>query len=368
MRWARAEASIGSIQLQTLEAVASGAGRAMHRPDVSVVETMRGLIMGFRTTQLICVAARLGIADVLEAGPQDAAAIAGAVGANPAALYRLLRALASLGILAESPGCRFELTPLGDTLRSGAPASLHELGRLYGEDWVWRAYGDTLHSVMTGRPAFDRVHGESLFDYLEGHPEAAASFDRGMTAYSAQEAEAVLSAYDFAGAGTVVDVGGGQGTLLAAIVQSASRARGILFEQHDVIERARAVIAEAGVGDRCALMAGDFFERIPEGGDLYVLKSVLHNWDDDRSATILKRCRDVMRPGSRVLIIERLVPESTEPSEAKLFDINMLVMVGGRERTRAEYARLLEAAGLELARVIPTRAPLSILEAVPQSR
>jgi ubiquinone/menaquinone biosynthesis C-methylase UbiE len=345
----------------------TSASMAPESVDEEAAAVARRMIMGFRTTQLVHVAAKLGIADVLGEGPRDASAIAAAVGALPQSVYRLLRALASLGVFAETTDGRFELTPLGDTLRRDRPGSLHQLALLYGDDWVWRAYGETLHSVMTGDPAFDHVYGQTLFEYLQRHPDAAATFDRGMTAYSEQEAAAVLSAYDFSGATTLVDVGGGQGALLAAVLKRHPRARGVLLEQQSVIERARTVIAEGGLADRCALTPGDFFEALPGGGDVYVLKSVLHNWDDGRCVTILKRCRDVLRPGARILVIERLVPEGNEPAEAKLFDINMLVMVGGRERTRAEYASLLEAAGLELARVISTRAPLCILEAVPRA-
>jgi hypothetical protein len=179
--------------------------------DLPPGERVRRLVMGFRATQLVHVAARLGIADLLRDGPQDASILAKAVRAHPRALHRLLRALASLGLFAEMPGGRFKLTPLGDLLRGDAPGSLRPLALLYGEEWVWNAYGQVLHSVMTGLPAFVHVHGQGLFDYLQRHPGAAAIFDRGMTAYSEQEAAAILGAYDFPDAGTIVDVGGGAG-------------------------------------------------------------------------------------------------------------------------------------------------------------
>jgi O-methyltransferase domain/Dimerisation domain len=335
--------------------------------DAPTVELARRLIMGFRTTQLVHIAARLGIADLLKDGPQGASALATAVGAHPRALYRLLRALASLGIFAETTDGRFDLTPLAQTLRSDVPGSLRPLALLYGDEWLWTAYGRTLYSIMTGLPAFDQVHGQTLFDYLHLHPPAALTFDQGMTAYSEQEAAAVLRAYDFSGASTLVDVGGGQGALLAAILTAYPQAYGILFEHSSVIDRARHVMAHAGLADRCAMKPGDFFEAVPDGGDVYLLKSILHNWDDGRSTTILKNCRNVMRRSSRILIIERIVPDGNEPSEAKLFDVNMLVILGGLERTKTEYESLLEEAGFHLTQVIPTRAPVSILEGVPRT-
>jgi len=323
------------------------------------------LIMGFRTTQLIYAAAKLGIADLLKDGPQDASAIASAVGAHPRALYRLLRALASLGIFAETTDGRFQLTAFAQTLRSDVPGSLRGLALLFGDEWLWQAYGRTLHSVTTGLPAFDLVHGQALFEYLHRRPEAASIFDQAMTANSEQESTAVLAAYDFSDAVNLVDVGGGQGALLAAILKAYPQAYGVLLDQGSVIDRARSVIDYAGVADRCAMMPGNFFEAVPDGGDLYVLKSILHDWDDRQSMTILKNCREVMRRGSRLLVIERVVPEGNEPSEAKLFDINMLVVTGGLERTEREYQKIFEAAGFELTRIIPTKAPVSIVEGVP---
>lgn len=331
--------------------------------------TMGAMIMGFRTTQLVHTAARLGIADLLVEGPRDASALADAVGAHPRALYRLLRALASVGVFVEADDGRFELTPLAQTLRSDVPGSLRDLALLYGDEWLWRAYGRTCYSVTTGLPAFDLVHEQPLFEYLSLHPEAASTFDAAMTAFSERETAAILAAFDFSGAGQVVDVGGGRGALLASILDTNPRVRGVLFDRPPVVEVARDLLNRAGVADRCTLIAGDFFEAaLPEGGDVYVLKSVLHDWDDARSIAILQRCREAMGPDSRLVVVERLVPDGRGPSEAKLFDINMLVVTGGLERTEAEYRRIFEAAGFELARSVPTRAPVSIIEGVPRAR
>src|SRR5215210_121322 len=209
-------------------------------------------------------------------------------------------ALAGLGIFAETSDGRFELTPLAQTLRSDAPGSLRGLALLYGDEWLWDTYGRTSYSVTTGLPAFDLVHGQAFFEYLHLHPEAASTFDRAMTAFSEQESAAILASYDFSDAKNVVDVGGGQGALLAAILNAHPRAHGILFDQGTVVERARDLMVEGGVADRCLIVPGDFFEAVPGGGDVYVLKSVLHDWDDARSTAILKNCRDVMGPGSRL--------------------------------------------------------------------
>lgn len=343
---------------------AGGDDRGVSR---DVVAAMGGMIMGFRTTQLIHAAARLGVADLLEGGPQDASAMANIVGADPRALYRLLRALASLGIFAETTDGRFELTPLARTLKSDTPGSLRGLALLYGDEWLWRAYGRTSYSVTTGLPAFDLVHGQPIYEYLHRNPEAASTFDRAMSAFSGQESAAILAAYDFRGVSNVVDVGGGRGALLAAILDANPQARGVLFDRATVVEGAREPMTRTGVADRCTMVAGDFFEAVPEGGDVYVLKSILHNWDEARSITILKRCRQVMGPGCRLLIVGRVVPEGDGSSEAKLFDINMLVVAGGLERTGQEYREMLEAAGFELTRITPTHAPVSIVEGVPRA-
>jgi precorrin-6B methylase 2 len=210
------------------------------------------------------------------------------------------------------------------------------------------------------------VHGQTFYEYLHCRPETASTFDRAMTAFSEQEAAAILAAYDFSTVSTLVDVGAGQGALMAAILRAHPHARAILFDQHSVVEHGGDVAARAGVIDRCDIASGDFFEAVPAGGDLYVLKSVLHNWDDRESVSILKNCRDAMSHTARLVIVERVVPEGNGSSEAKLFDINMLVVPGGLERTAEEYRKILDQAGFELTRVIPTAAPVSIVESAPQ--
>jgi len=322
--------------------------------------------MGFRSTQLIHVAAKLGLADRLKAGPQTAQALAEAVGAEPRALYRVLRALASLGIFAESSGGGFTLTPLAELLRSDVDGSLRSLAALYGEEWLWDAYGRTLHSVLTGAPAFERTHGTAFFEYLDHHATAAALFHDAMTGYSAQEAEAILAGYDFSRVTNVVDVGGGHGALLARLLRAHRGLSGVVLDLPASAPGARRLLAEAGVAGRGAFAAGDFFDAIPRGGDVYLLKSVIHNWDDEAAVRILRRCREAMAEDARLLVIERVIPAGNEAAEAKLFDINMLVVIGGRERTEEEYRALFHSARFRLTQTSATSSPVGLLVGTPE--
>jgi SAM-dependent methyltransferase len=325
------------------------------------------MIMGFRMTQLLYVAAKLNLADQLANAPQEAEQLALAVGVDPPSLRRVLRALASVGLLVETNGT-FALTLLGELLRTDVPGSVHGVAALYGEEWLWRAYGRMLHSVQTGQPAFAHVHGVSFYEYLNQEPEAAVEFQQAMSEYSRLETAAIVAAYDFSGRATVVDVGGGQGTLLATLLSAHEGLSGVLFDLPDVVAGADAVFTQAGVGSRAAWVGGDFFSALPPGGDIYLLKSVLHNWEDDAAMRLLRCCRRAMAPRARLLIAERIVPSENAPSEAKLFDINMLVVVGGRERTEAEYRELLAASGFAVVRVITTDSPLSLIEGQPLAR
>src|SRR5262245_14813927 len=323
-------------------------------PDASVAATLRQLIMGFRVTELIVVAAKLGLADRLEHGPQTSQQLAYPVGAEPHALYRLLRALAGLGLFAETDEGAFALTPLAQLLQTNVAGSLRSLALLYGEEWLWQAYGGMLYSVQTGRPAFEQAHGQPLYDYLHDHPDAAALFNEAMSAYSAQEAAAILAAYDFCGVSTVVDVGGGRGALLAALLHEHPHLSGIVFDLAPVVADAQRQLADAGMAARATCVAGDFFDALPSGGDIYRLQSVLHNWDDAAALRILRTCRQAMAQQARLLVVERVIPPGNTSDEAKLFDINMLVVAGGQERTEREYDALFQAAGFNLTQTIPT--------------
>ena len=333
-------------------------------PAASPNQLLQQMIMGFRLTQLLHVAAKLDIADLLADHPQSARDLAGICECNADALYRLLRALAQAGVLIELPQQRFQLAPMGELLRSEVDGSLHGMALLYGEPWLWNAYGQLLHSVRTGEPAFDHAHGARFFEYLETHEDAAKTFHDAMSAFSEQEIAALIGAYDFSRERRLVDVGGGHGRLLSALLRRHPRLFGTLYDLPSVVDGARE-LHESELAARSATVGGDFFEHVPSGGDLYLLKSVIHDWDDDRASRILKNCRAAMHDDSRLLVVERVVGDRSEPSEAKLFDINMLAVLGGRERTQLEHQVLLDSAGFRLTRLIATSSPLTILEAMP---
>jgi hypothetical protein len=335
------------------------------QPDRAATAQLRNMIMGFRITQLVFVAAKLGLADHLRHGPQTPDRLAKLVGAEPGALARLLRALASLGVFAETSEGAFALTPLARLLQADTAGSLRSVAILYGEEWLWQAYGQMLYSVQTGRPAFERAHGQPFYDYLDQHAVAATQFHEAMSAFSDQEAAAILAAYDFSKLAVAIDIGGGHGALIAALLLAHPQLSGLVFDLPEVAAAADRHLAAAGLAARARSVAGDMFMQVPGNGDLYLLKSVLHNWDDAACVAILRTCRRAMADHARLLVIERVVPPGNDSSEAKLFDINMLVVLGGRERTEREYRRLFEMAGFELTRIVATSSPLSLIEGLP---
>jgi O-methyltransferase domain/Dimerisation domain len=329
---------------------------------------LRQLIMGFRITQMIHVAAKLGLADHLAQRPQTARELAALVGAEAVALHRLLRALASIGVFAEAAGGVFETTAMAELLRRDQPGSLRSTAMLYGDELLWNAFGQLPRVIATGKSAFEQLHGQSFYDYLGEHPTAAALFHDAMTGFSEQEAGAILEAYDFSAVRTIVDVGGGQGALMAALLRTDAHLHAVIFDRSPPTDDTRQLFERLDVLGRAEFVPGDFFTAVPGGGDLYVLKSIVHNWKDDEATTILRNCRLAMPPRGRLLVGERIIPPGNAPAEAKLFDINMMITVGGQERTEAQYAALFAAAGLETVRVIPTRSPISLIEAVPGPR
>jgi hypothetical protein len=315
--------------------------------------------------QAIAVAAQLRLADLLADGAKDVGELAAQTGTHAPSLYRMLRALASVGIFAEDHDGRFQLTPLATPLRSDLPGSVRAMCAMRGETWFVEAWAELLHSVQTGEPAFEHHHGAPLFAFLADHPAAMALFAEAMTSMSSTECAAVLAAYDFSTATTIVDVGGGHGQLLGAILRSSPSARGVLFDLPATTARAHEPLGAADLTDRCAISSGDFFDSVPDGGDLYVLKSVIHDWDDDRAVRILANCRRAMEPAGTLLLIERVIPASNEPSTSKWMDLNMLVATGGRERTEDEYRSLFERAGFTLTSITPTPAHLSLIDGEP---
>jgi hypothetical protein len=277
----------------------------------------------------------------------------------------VLRALASQGIFAEIEHGRFELTPLAIPLQTGVPGSMRAWAILTGEEWHWKPWGEILYCVRTGKPAFDHVFNMGTFEYFARNPEAGAVFNEAMTNLLAARLDPVVSAYDFSGMAKIVDVGGGQGSLLTSILKAHPQMRGVLFDLPDVIEDARSLVDEEGISGRCELVSGDFFQSVPVGGEAYILKHIIHDWDNDDAIAILKNCRRAMASSSRLLIVESVIPPGDDPHQGKLGDILMMVVEGGLERTAAEFSQLFNASGFKLTRVISTDSPLSVVEGTP---
>jgi hypothetical protein len=331
--------------------------------------TLLDLLNGYRVTQALYVAARLGIADRLAGGPQGSEELARATRADARALFRLLRALVSLGVLAEETNGRLALNEVGALLRSDVPGSLRAGVIFYGDQRHWKAWSQFERCVATGETVWGPRAASAFFEMNSQDPEGAAIFNAAMTSFTSAFDAAVVAGYDFSPLRTLVDVGGGQGALITSILRANPGLRGILFDIPPVIEGAKARIAAAGLADRCALVGGDCFASVPAGGDAYLLKWVIHDWNDERSLTILRSCRSAMAPDGRLLLVERVVPERIDRSAATqsilLADLNMLVLTGGHERTAGEYRRLLEGAGFAPGRIVPTATPLAIIEATP---
>jgi hypothetical protein len=322
---------------------------------------------GYLTTQLLYVAARLGVGEALAGGPRDAEAVARAVGAQPDALRRVLRSLAAEGVLDEGPDGRFGLTALGECLRADAPGSLRGAIVARGDVYYAAAAG-LLDAVRHGGSAFERVHGQGFFEYLSRHPEVGDAFQGSMADRARREAADVIAAYDFGRFERLVDVGGGHGILLEAILEAAPRCRGVLLDKSPVVARARERLEGAGLAGRCTFVPGDFFAAIPPGGDAYLLSRVIHDWDDAAAVRILAGCRAAMGDGGTLLLVEAILPERAREQPAAIrMDLNMLMLMPGRERTGEEYEALLGAARFRLARVVPTGslAGVSVVEAAP---
>ena len=326
---------------------------------------MLQIITNFWTSRAVGVFAKLGVADLLESGPKTAEELARATDTHAPSLFRVLRALASAGIVkAESEG-RFALTPLSQTLVTNAPGSLRwfvtsELGQEH-----YPAWGNLMHSVKTGEIAFDDFFGMDIWQYFKKNPEDGAVFNDSMSGVTAAANEAILSVYDFSQFNKLIDIGGGHGGLITSILKKNPNLKGLLFDAPQVIEGARPRLETAGVADRCETVAGNFFEAVPAGGDAYMMKWIIHDWDDEKALTILRHIRSQIPSNGRLIVVETVVPETDEPHFSKFFDLNMLVMTGGKERTAAEFAELFATAGFKLLRVIPTDLPTSIIEAQP---
>jgi hypothetical protein len=333
-------------------------------PQAAASQLVIQLATGHIVASALQVALRLGIPDRLANGSRTAAQLAGETGVREDALHRVLRALASVGIFAETAPRRFALTDAGELLTGGAPGSLRDACLWISSPFHFRVYADLMHSVQTGQPAAEKVTGMPVFEYLATQPELLETFNDAMTAFSGAITAAALQAYDFSGIRTLVDVGGGHGGVLVAILREYRTMEGVLFDLEHVIAGARPRIERERLSDRCRLESGDFFTSVPAGGDAYIMKHIIHDWDDARALKILRNIRDVIggAPG-RVILLESVLPAGNAPDFGKIIDLEMLAMPGGRERTADEFDALFAQAGFELTRVVPTASALSVVEA-----
>ena len=319
---------------------------------------------GHIVASAVNVAARLGLSDRLAAGPRSADDLARECGVDADALYRLMRALGSLAVFEEVSPRTFALTPAGAALCDGP---VRWMALWIAGEFNFHVYANAMHSVKTGESAVPTTFGHGVFEHFAQNPELSKIFNDAMTGFSAVVIPPVIEAYDFSGIGTLVDVAGGHGAVLTAILRKYPAMKGVLFDVDHVIAGARAAIAAQGLADRCTTVAGDFFASVPGGGDAYIMKHIIHDWNDDKAAIILSNIRKVLPSDGRVILLESVIPEGNEAGLGKIMDLEMLVMPGGRERTEREFRALFARAGFTLTRVVPTTSPLSVVEARPKS-
>lgn len=329
-------------------------------PHVQLIQ----MATGYWISRLLYVTARLGLADHLSGGPKTAEELAASTGVHAPSLYRMMRTLASLGILTEHSEHRFTATPLGAALRKGAPGHAYATVLTLAGDWAWRGFEHLQYSIETGKSGVEKSLGEPIFDWLGKHPEEASRFSETMVGFHGMEPAAVAEAYDFREVKTVIDVGGASGNLLTTILERHHGLRGVLFDLPHVVRDAPAMVASRGLSDRIRIESGSFFEAVPDGGDAYLLSHIIHDWSEGQCLTILRNCRKAMQPNGKVLVIEMVLPEGDGPHPGKMLDMMMLVGPGGQERTVPEYRTLFEKAGLELTRVVPTESAVSVVEGV----
>ncbi len=323
------------------------------------------MLSGYWISQAIYVAAKLGLPDLVKTGPRTVEDLAKATGTHAPSLYRLLRALASVGVFAEEHDRRFASTPPAECLRSDLPGSQRALAIMMGEEH-FACYGRLIDAVKTGETVFEKIYGQGVFEFLSQHPEQGRTFDEAMVGVHGQETAAMLAAYDFSDIGTLADVGGGNGSLLAATLKKFPKLRGMLVDLPNVAARARANFEAAGVLDRCQVVSGNFFQSIPGGADAYLMRHIIHDWDDQKATQILRHVHAALSGRGKLLLVEGVVQPGNNPSFTKLLDLTMLVIPGGKERSEAEFRRLLAQAGFRLARIVPTASEVSVIEALPE--
>lgn len=333
-------------------------------PQVKMLQMMNA----YRLSQAISVAAKLGIADLLTDGAKSSEELAQATATHAPSLYRLLRALASFGIFAENQDGQFELTPRAALLQTNTPGSIRAYASVIGDEWHWRMWGGIVYSVETGKPVFDQLHGMEFQDYYEQNPEVAKNFDQAMVSVLGMTDAAIISNYDFSSSSKIVDVGtgGGDGNLIVSLLKQYPNSQGVFFDTPTRIKSAQLIIESAGIGDRCAVVGGDVFDAFPQGGDAYIVKNLIHDYDDARAIEVLKNCHSAINKNGKLLVVEMVIPPGNEPSLGKIVDVEALIMTTGAiERTQEQYQDLLDAAGFTLTKVIPSRGPMSIIEAMP---
>lgn len=335
----------------------------MNPPEISPQDQMMQFITAKWISQPIQVATKLGIADLLADGPMSVDDLARETKTHAPTLYRLLRALAGVGIFEEQEARAFGLTPMAQCLQTGA---MRALAVTFLSNWHEKAWASLMHSVQTGEPAFDRAFGQPAFDWLGEHPEDAALFNQFQSEKTARFIPAEVQTYDFSGINKLADLGGGTGALMIEILKANPSLTGCVADLPQVARQAKEVIQASGLAQRCQAIECDFFVEAPAGFDAFIMSNILHDWDDEPCTKILVNCRRALPPDGRLLIVEHLLPDGGGFSVAKLLDLEMLVMGGGKERTEAQYRDLLQAAGFELARVIETPAGVAILKALPQ--
>lgn len=323
---------------------------------------MMQMSSGYWMTQLIYAAAKLGIADLLKDGPKSFEEIATSTGSDAKSIYRIMRTLAGAGVFAETEHGHFTLTPLAASLQSGVPGSMRAMAIMFGEE-QYQAWGDILYTLRTGNSSFEKMYGVPMFKYFVDNPVPGEIYEEAMTSVSAAEKIEIVKTYDFSYINKLVEVGGGHGSFISAILKANPNLKGVLFDQPYVIEGAKDLIKAEGLTERCELVAGNFYESVPSGGDAYSLKHVLHGHNDEEAIAILKNCHIAMKENGKLLLVERMVGNGPDSFLSKFLDLNMMMLVtGGCQRTETEYRNIVEASGFKLDKVVPTKAGVSVIE------
>ena len=334
----------------------------LNKSSIDARDQLRQMATGFILSRALTLAAELKIADTLKDSEKTASEIATELNLHSDSLYRLLRFLSSHNIFSENSNHQFSLTPLSQIMVSDASNSVHAYLDMLADKPPWESVKNMLHTIKTGEPSFEYLHGEKFFDYMSNHPESNARFNAGMSCFSSPDDLNIVNAYDFGNNNTIVDVGGGKGNFLASILSKHVNTKGILYDQAEIVKEPVDII-RANTPERCEIMSGNFFESVPTGGDIYALKLILHDWNDEQVVKILQNCRTALPSHGKILVIEGIMLDGNQPDPHKQLDISMMLVFGGRERTQKEFDFLFKQADLNIHQIIPTPSRLSIIEA-----